>query len=184
MKTTLTVFFCFVVMHTHAQSPGIFSCTDGNASFLSYAALETIKASSNELRGAIDTKAHSFFFSINVNSFKGFNSELQQEHFNENYLETDKYPVATFQGKLIEDVDLTQNGVYDVRAKGILELHGVKQERIIKGTLEVKDNTIHLHSQFSVLLEDHNIKIPRVVYQKISPEIEVKIDGILKPVKQ
>lgn len=161
----------------------IFSCSDGAASFISYAPLEIIKAKSNKVRGAVDVSARTFLFVIRVNTFQGFNSGLQQEHFTENFLETDKFPEATFRGKFIEEVDLTKDGKYDVRAKGILDLHGIKQERIIKGTIEVKNQTIHVHSQFSVLLEDHNIKIPRVLYQKISPEIEVNIDALLKPTK-
>jgi polyisoprenoid-binding protein YceI len=167
-----------------AQEPEtLFSCNDGEASFISYAPLEIIQAKSSKVRGAIDVNARTFLFAIKVNTFQGFNSGLQQEHFTENFLETDKFPEATFRGKFIEEVDLTKEGKYDVRAKGILNLHGVQQERIIKGIIEVKNQTIHVHSQFSVLLEDHNIKIPRVLYQKISPEIEVNIDALLKPTK-
>lgn len=159
----------------------IFSCSDGVASFISYAPLEIIQAKSVKMRGAVDVSARTFLFAIRVNTFQGFNSSLQQEHFTENFLETDKFPEATFRGKFVEEVDLAMDGRYDVRAKGILNLHGIAQERIIKGTIEVKNQTIHVHSQFSVLLEDHNIKIPRVLYQKISPEIEVNIDAFLKP---
>jgi len=161
----------------------IYSCENGEANFISYADLEVIKAKSNELRGAVDISTRSFLFSVKVHTFQGFNSALQREHFNENYLEADKFPAATFQGKFIEEIDLSKEGNYEVRAKGILEVHGVKQERIIKGGIEVKDGILHIRSHFSVLLEDHNIKIPRVVYQKISPEIEINIDAVLRPVK-
>jgi polyisoprenoid-binding protein YceI len=149
--------------------------------FFSYAPLEIIKARSNTVRGAIDISTRTFFFAISVNTFQGFNSGLQQEHFNENYIESDEFPEATFKGKFIEEIDFSQEGAYEVRSKGILELHGVKRERIIKGMLTVKDNTLEVSAQFTVLLEDHNIKVPRVVYQKISPEIEVTMDAILKP---
>lgn len=163
------------------ESPLVFSCSDGVANFFSYAPLEIIKASTNQVRGAIDISTRTFFFAISVNTFQGFNSGLQQEHFNENYIESDEFPEATFKGKFIEEVDFSQEGSYEVRSKGILELHGVKRERIIKGMLTVKDNTLGVSAQFTVLLEDHNIKVPRVVYQKISPEIEVTLNAILKP---
>jgi len=163
------------------QAAPVFSCNDGIASFISYAPLEIIKAKSNHLRGAIDVSARTFLFALRVNTFQGFNSGLQQEHFNENYLETEKFPEATFRGKFIEEVDLTKDGTYSVRAKGMLTLHGVPQERIINGTIEVKNGIMHVRSQFSILLEDHNIIVPRVVYQKISPEMEVTIDALLKP---
>src|SRR5205809_7976282 len=88
------------------REPGqIYNLTKGTIAFRSEAPLEVIKASSNELRGIIETQKKQFAFSIKLKSFKGFNSGLQKEHFNENYLESDKYPDATFVGKIIEDVD-------------------------------------------------------------------------------
>src|SRR6185503_5089447 len=142
-----------LMLSVWAKEPAtIFSCNDGTASFISYAPLEIIKAKSTKVRGAIDVSARTFLFAIRVNTFQGFNSDLQQEHFTENFLETDKYPEATFRGKFVEEVDLNKDGKYDVRAKGILDLHGMKQERIIKGIIEVKNQTIHVHCQFSVLL--------------------------------
>jgi polyisoprenoid-binding protein YceI len=164
--------------------PTVYSCDNGHARFISYAPLETIEAKSNELKGALDPVNRTFLFTLNVNSFRGFNSGLQQEHFNENYLEAAKYPKATFKGKFIENIDFTQDGGYEVRAKGILSLHGVEQERILKGTLDIGGEEIKIKSQFTILLEDHNIKIPRVVYQKIAPEITVTIEAMLKPMKE
>ena len=165
------------------KADDIFTCTNGKIDFISDAPLEVIKAASQEMKGAINAEQKTFLFSVNVNSFVGFNSGLQRVHFNENYLETVKYPKAVFEGKIIEELDTGTEGVYEIRAKGNLDLHGVKQERIIKGTITVKGNELTIHSQFNVLLEDHNIKIPRVVYQKISPEILVTINAVMKPVQ-
>ncbi len=176
----LTALFCLII-NTALESPAVYSCKDGQASFFSYAPLEIIRAKSNHMRGAIDISTRTFVFAVSVYTFQGFNSGLQQEHFNENYLESEKYPESTFEGKFIEEVDFTKDGTYDVRAKGILDLHGVKRERIIKGTVTVKNNMLEVNAQFTVLLEDHNIKVPRVVYQKISPEIDVTLQALLKP---
>lgn len=153
----------------------IYRCSNGNVSFLSDAPLEDITATSNELKGALDTEGRTFLFSVEVNTFQGFNSGLQEEHFNENYLETSRYPKVTFQGKIVEDIDLTREGTYEVRAKGMLEIHGIRQERIIKGTITVHNERLTVDATFAVLLEDHDIKIPRVVYQKISPEIVITL---------
>jgi len=158
----------------------IYSGNNGAVSFISDAPLEVIKAQSGELKSAIDTEDRSFLFTVSVNSFHGFNSGLQREHFNENYLETVKYPKASFVGKFIEDINFSRDGTYDVRAKGILDVHGVKQERIIKGIMRVNGSEIRIESDFSVALEDHNIKIPRVVYQKISPQIDVTMIATLE----
>jgi polyisoprenoid-binding protein YceI len=97
-----------------------------------------------------------------MNSFQGFNGPLQKEHFNENYIETGIYPDASFSGKIIEDDDLSKDGEYVVRAKGLLTVHGVSQERIIRSNLSVKQGKMKLNTSFTVLLVDHNIKIPRI----------------------
>jgi polyisoprenoid-binding protein YceI len=162
--------------------PYIFTVSTGTVSFRSDAPLELIKASSNQLKGIFAAERKQFAFKISVNTFQGFNSPLQQEHFNENYLESDKYPYATFEGKIIEDIDFHQEGMYSVRAKGNLTIHGISQERIIKCFLNIKNGIISVKSNFTVLLEEYNITIPKVVHEKLASEIkvEVKVDLIDK----
>jgi polyisoprenoid-binding protein YceI len=143
---------------------------------VSDAPLELIKASSTKLQGAIDADKRTFAFSIPTSSFKGFNSPLQQEHFYENYIEVKAYPVSKFEGKIIEQIDLLNNGNYTVRAKGKLNIHGVEQERIIKVQLRVSDGVIYAQTDFTVILQDHNITIPKVVFQKIAEEIKVLVE--------
>ncbi|HEX6914201.1 MAG TPA: YceI family protein [Chitinophagaceae bacterium] len=161
--------------------PGIFQATEGKISFRSEAQLELIKASSNGLVGLIDTARKNFTFKVAIRSFEGFNSRTQREHFNENYMQTEKYPEASFKGKIIEDIDLSHEGVYSVRAKGIMNIHGVEKERIIRAELTVRNNIITLQSNFSVLLSDHNIPIPKVVHQKLADEIKVEVNTALQP---
>jgi hypothetical protein len=154
---------------------GLFRMEQGSIAFESNAPLEVIKARSEELKGLIKPETRTFAFSIPMSSFQGFNSPLQREHFNENYLESSKYPNATFSGKIIEDLDFAQEGSYSIRAKGLLDIHGMKQERIIKSQLIIKGTTLEVQSDFTVLLEEHNISIPKIVYQKIAEEIQVHI---------
>ena len=148
--------------------------------FVSDAPLELISASSNNVQGAINVKDNRFLFIIDNKSFLGFNSPLQQEHFYENYIETEKYISSSFKGKIIEEVNVDQAGVQEVRAKGILSIHGVETERIIKATLESVDGTLILKCDFQVALEDHNIRIPNVVYQKIAEIIDVSVKAELE----
>ena len=148
---------------------------DGKVNFTSDAPLEMIKASSNAIVGAVKTTDRSFAFSVLVKSFEGFNSSLQRTHFNENYLESDKFPKITFEGKIIEDINLTKDGTYNIRGKGRFSVHGVTQERIIPCKLVVANGTLIVTSNFTVFLDDHNIKIPAVVNQKIAEEIMVTI---------
>jgi hypothetical protein len=158
----------------------IYQTVNGTIHFKSEAPMELIKASSKELAGAIDSDKRQFSFRIRIRSFQGFNGNTQKENFNENYLESDKYPEASFKGKIIEDIDLQKEGTYELRAKGKLLIHGVEQERIIKCNVLVKNNKLQLKSLFTVLLSDHNIPIPKVVYQKLANEIQVELDAQLE----
>lgn len=154
---------------------------NGSVAFTSDAPLELIQAQSGELQGAINPDTYTFAFSLRIQSLDGFNSELQKEHFNEKFLESRQYPKATFSGKLIEQIDFSQNGTYDVRAKGNFHVHGVSQERIIRAQLTIQDDVWVVRSRFKVLVADHNITIPKVVYQNIAEEIEVEIQARLIP---
>ena len=164
-----------------SQPVTIYHTTSGRIDFRSDAPLEIIRASSNDLLGVLDISKNNFSFKVVIRSFEGFNSPLQKEHFNENYLESDKYAEASFKGKIIEDADLTVDGTYEVRAKGNLTIHNVMQERIIKCAVTVKNKIITIHSNFTILLSDHNIPIPKVVYQKLANEIKVEVTATLEP---
>ena len=148
----------------------------GRIEFSSDAPLEIIRAKSEYLKGVVNTVTRDFAFTMNINSFEGFNSDIQQTHFLENYLEQKKYPRATFTGKLIEDIPFDKPGVYPVRAKGTLDIHGVKKERIRKGTITVNGGGGKVQTQFSIPVADHGISIPRIVQQKIADQIQVSVD--------
>ena len=175
---TLIIIGAVLIAET-TLSQQVYLTRSGVASFVSNAPLEIIKAESNQVQGAINLTDRGFAFSIDIKSFKGFNSPLQQEHFYENYMEVQEFPTSTFKGKIIEEIDIDTKLEQEVRAKGILEIHGIAQERIIRGTIKIIENKIRLQANFTVLLEDHQIKIPRVVYQKIAEVIDINISAEL-----
>ena len=150
-----------------------YSIRNGVINFTSNAELELIKASSDKVQGLIDPATNQFAFTVDIKSFLGFNSALQREHFNEKYMESERFPKAKFSGKIIEQVDFVADQTYEVRAKGELEIHGQKQTRIIKSKITVSNGTVQIESQFVVPLADHNIAIPNIVSQKIATEILV-----------
>ncbi len=157
----------------------VYEVAQGKVDFHSSAPQELIHAWSDQLRGIVNVEKKIFAFRIGIISFSGFNSPLQREHFNENYMETPLYPNATFTGKIIESIDLQKDGDYTLRAKGRLKIHGVEQERIIYVKVKVKESKISLASTFLVPLTDHSIKIPRVVYDKLSNNISVTVTATL-----
>jgi hypothetical protein len=160
-----------------------YRCEQGRIVFRSEAPLEIIQAQSRYLRGVIDTTTRQFAWSVRINTFEGFNSPLQREHFNEDYMESEKYPEATFTGRIIEAVEWNKKGIYEVRAKGKLVIHGWEQERILRANLEVESWRLRVKAQFTVMLADHGITIPRAVFQKIAEEIQVTVEAELKPAK-
>ena len=171
---------CFILVLWSLCLPAQkFIVDKGEISFSSNASLEMIKATSDKVSGLIDPSNNQFAFLVNITSFRGFNSELQRQHFNENYMESEKFPKATFSGKIIEQIDFTKDSTYDVRAKGDLDIHGQKQSRIIKSKLIVKNGQLVIESRFIVPLTDHIITIPKIVSQKIATEIEVHFKSTL-----
>jgi hypothetical protein len=180
MLKRLLIFLIIFLFQCHtALMAQVYSITSGSVSFHSDAPLELISASSNELRGKIDIEKKNFAFMVKMASFSGFNNPLQKEHFNENYLESTLYPNASFTGKIIEDLDLSVDGSFTIRAKGNFTVHGISQERIIKSDVTVKNGIISIRSSFTVMLADHNISIPKVVHEKLASEIKVEIKADL-----
>jgi len=168
--------FISIALSTFSQNTsGVYLIKNNLVTFHSNTKFELIKASSTELKGIIDITKRTFAFTVEMKSFGGFNSPLQKEHFNENYMESNKFPTANFTGHIIEEDDFTKDGMYNVRAKGKFTIHGVEQERILQGDLVVKNGIIKLYCNFTVFLSEHDIKIPRIVHEKLASEIKVEL---------
>jgi hypothetical protein len=174
----------FIAMGVPVGAQDLRSVLRSEVVFLSDAPLERITAKSTTCTAIIDLQQRTFAAQVPVRSFEGFNSPLQKEHFNENYLESGTYPLMTFQGRIIESTDLSKPGEHRVRAKGEFTVHGVTKERIIECTCVVTTDGIRLTSAFNVLIEDHAIRVPRVVQQKVAATVEVKVDLLFGPKKK
>jgi hypothetical protein len=171
---SVLVFISVCCAFSQGNSP-IYICRNGSVNFLSDAPLEMIKASNNALAGVINLTDRSFSFQIPTKSFEGFNSALQKVHFNEDYMETELFPNSTFKGRIIEEVDLTVPGNYQIRAKGKLTIHGVEIDRIVRCDLTVSKDKIDVKANFTVLIADHNISVPSILNQKIASEVKVSV---------
>lgn len=161
----------FAVSPVFAQSE-IMATNEGSITFFSQAPLEDIEAKNNKVISLIDTRKNEIAVRVPIKQFQ-FRNKLMQEHFNENYLESEKYPHATFKGKINEVIDYGKHGAYDVTSTGVLNIHGVNQKRTLKGKLIINNSGMRLDTRFNVLLKDHKIKIPRLVFNKIAENIAV-----------
>ena len=160
----------------HAQSR--YKIVDPYVTFFAGTPLEDIDANSDKLVGVLDNEKQTFAFRIAMNTFQ-FKRELMQEHFNENYLETDKYPNAEFRGVIKGDFDLTKVGEYPVTAEGKFEIHNVEKEYSIPAMINVTKDSRSIEAVFPIELKDHDIKIPTVVLMKIAEKADVTVKAKL-----
>lgn len=159
-----------------------YTVKDGKVAFTSNAPLELIQAATYQIAGIIDTEDNAFAFKVTIASFEGFNSPLQREHFNENYLESAKYPFSSFQGEILDEIDFSRNGTYEeVTVRGVFNIHGVQKKRELLADVIVDDSEIKIISNFLVSLPDHDIKVPRIVRRKLASVINVSLDITMAP---
>ena len=147
--------------------------------FFSDAAIEDITADNKKAVGIFNKTTNEIAFSVPINGFQ-FEKSLMQEHFNEKYMESEKYPKSTFQG-IITDYDASLNNIQNVKAAGKLTIHGVTKEINVPGTIEKQGDKLVMKSKFIVKLEDYKIAIPELLWQKIAEQVEVTLEFTFKP---
>jgi len=173
-KYSFWVLFIVVALHASAQK---YVLEKSSVVFYSEAAIENITAKNEKANSVLNTQTSEVAFSIR--EFQ-FHKKLMQEHFNEKYLESEKFPKSTFSGK-ITGFDSSAKGVQQVKANGKLLIHGVTNSIEVPGTAEVKADRIILKAKFMVKLADYNIKIPQLMWQNIAEQVEVTVDFTYKP---
>lgn len=160
----------------------LYSTASGEISFHSHTFLEDIDAVNKNVSAIIDPLKKNIAFTMRIKGFE-FKRKLMQEHFNENYLESDKYPVSTFTGSYSGEMITDKEGAYPVTVKGNLTIHGVSKPVVIPGTLTVKNGSITAISSFKLNPADYNISVPFIVRDKIEKENTVNVHIEFKPTK-
>lgn len=151
-----------------------YASTASEISFYSEAPLEKIQAVNTDGKSVINSATGEIAFAVGIRGFH-FEKPLMEEHFNENYMESEKYKTATFKAKINEPVDYKKEGEYAVTATGKMNIHGVEKEYVIPGKITVKNGKIALDSKFKVKVADHKIEIPQLVIQNIAEVVEVTV---------
>jgi polyisoprenoid-binding protein YceI len=164
-------------MSAHAQE--LLISKNAVVSFYSSTVLEDIEAKSTTGTSAINPKTSEMLFKVSNTSFR-FPKKLMQEHFNENYMESEKFPFSEFKGKLTGAFDVTKNGSYKVSVSGNLNIHGVSKPYSGPAELTVSDGIVTAKASFKVKIADHEIKIPSLVFKNIAEFVEVTIQAIYK----
>lgn len=172
MKNTIKL-LTFSLLISSKSFGQLYATQSGETNFFSETPVENISAVNKTVGAILNTSTNEVAVSMKMSAFD-FPNKLMQEHFNENYMESEKFPTGVFKGKIVEAIDYTKNGTYDITAKGQLTLHGVTQPRDLKGKLTVDNQKISLACNFDVKLVDHKIDVPKLVFAKIAEVIAVK----------
>ncbi|MDE3184601.1 MAG: YceI family protein [Bacteroidota bacterium] len=176
MKKFILIVSSILLVHISFAQKRYFTKT-GIVSFEAGTAVEDIDAINKSVTSIFDATSGQYEFALLVNGFE-FKRSLMQQHFNEDYLESDKYPKSTFKGKItnIDQVNFKKDGTYPVTVKGILEMHGVKKEIETPGVFKVKGDDVSSTATFTILLEDYQIAIPSLVKDKISKTVKISVN--------
>jgi len=173
--TGLCIILLLATSATFAQSK--LYTKAGNISFKSKTAIQDIEALNTKVLSVWETNSGNIEFSLLIKGFQ-FEKALMQEHFNENYMESDKYPKALFKGVVenSKNISLTTDNIINTKVNGMLTMHGITREISIPAVIKIKNKEVSATTSFAVFLEDYNIKIPAVVAEKISKKINIQIN--------
>lgn len=163
-----------VVGQIHAAAQELYKAPAVEVDFFSSAPVEDIHALSKKGISVLNSGSGEISFSIDMTTFE-FSRALMQEHFNENFVESHKYPKATFKGNIQEFIDLSKDGEHEIVLVGTLEIHGKPKKRKIPAQLKIDNDQIYLYSKFNVACEDHDITIPRILWKNIAEVVQVEV---------
>jgi polyisoprenoid-binding protein YceI len=175
-KIFLTLFATLMLSSAFAQK---YTVEKSSVVFYSHATIEDIKAENKKSSAIFNAATGEIVFSIPISEFQ-FAKSLMQEHFNEKYMDTEKYPKSTFKGN-VAGYDANATGAQNAKASGKLFIHGVERDVEIPGTIEKSGDKLLFKSKFIVKLEDYNVDRPQVLWQNIAEQVEVTIDFVFKP---
>lgn len=185
MKKILFVIIVFCLGFSSLQAQKFFT-KNGTIGFdaTSPSSPERIEGKNRSATCVLDIKSGAIQFAVLMKGF-AFERALMEEHFNENYVESNKFPRAEFRGKVkdIGQVDLGKDGTYSVKVKGDLTMHGKTKEVETTGKLTVKGGKVSANGAFTVKLSDFDISIPGLVADKVSKTASISVDCALEPLK-
>ena len=182
ISTFACAFLLLGISTTQLLAQNKYMTRTGSAHFVADGIIkDDVQARSNTVTAVLDASTGQVQARIPVNSFV-FRKALMQEHFNENYLESHRFPNASFKGQIQgwNDQLLQKSGSQKIRFVGTIEVHGVARDINEAGLLEVSNGIIHLETDFKLVVADYGIKVPALVRDKIAKEAEVHVQANLK----
>src|SRR5688572_7652839 len=184
MKKYSVVMMSVLFFASGLLAQGKYFTKNGKIIFSSKATLENIEAHNKSVTCVLDTKTGNMQFAVLMKGFE-FEKALMQEHFNENYVESHKFPKADFKGQVVNnaEVNYAKDGSYPVKVTGKLTIHGESKDVETTGKIHVKQGKIITDASFNVQLSDFKIEIPNIVKDNISKTVNIAVDCSLEPLK-
>jgi len=177
MKKTTACLVMMISILSTILAQGKYLSNNGVISFYSHTIIEDITAVNNEVAAVVDGSSGEVAIILKMTDFQ-FKKKMMQEHFNENYVESEIFPKATFSGRILNNaaVDYSAAGIYDVKVKGEMTIHGQTQTVSADGTLEVSPSEIVARTKFRLNPEDYGIRIPGTVRKNIAEQMEITVE--------
>jgi len=178
---TIVLFIAFILL-TSGINAQKFMTKNGYIGFYSHTPIEDIKGDNNQVASILDVATGEIVFQVLMKSFK-FEKALMEEHFNENYVESEKIPKSTFKGKIVNlsDINFSKPGGYKATVEGELSIHGITKNISEPGEIEITADGLSARSKFIIVPEDYNIEIPGIMREHIAKEITVTVDVKMTP---
>jgi hypothetical protein len=171
----ISILMLFASFTSEAQN--VFFTKTGHLYFLSHTDAIDIDGNNNQVTSFVNTGNGEIVFQMLIKSFK-FTLATAEEHFNETYMESDKYPKASFKGTVtnLKDINFSTNGTYNAIVKGEMNIHGIARPMEQIGTVTIKDGKIYASSTFKINIDDYNIAVPKIVEDRVAKIVDVKIE--------
>lgn len=182
MMKRISLVILIALAGSYARGQSRYIDRSGKVSFFSAAPLENIEAHNPAAMSIIDTQTGEIVVSVLMKSFR-FEKALMQEHFNEKYVESDKYPKASFKGHItnLNAISLTRNGTCDLQVEGEMTIHGITQNLLTIAKATVSNGAIEVTTKFPLKVKDFNIDIPTLLRDNIAETVEVTAVFHFKP---
>lgn len=181
----LIIIFALALLSCQLLVAQKFLTRNGHIQFYSHTPVEDIEANNHQVTSVLDTESGNLVFAVLMKAFQ-FEKALMQEHFNEKYVESDKFPKSEFKGKIVnlDEVDFGTDGVYPVQVKGEMTIHGVTQMIEAEGVLDIVDSQIEAKAVFPIVVADYDIDVPGVVREKIAESVKTTVELTYEPYGQ
>jgi len=182
VKKIILTLACLAGLFLNKGNAQVYIADSAKVAFFSETKAENIDAVNTICKPLLSIGSGQFQVSV-VNTSFVFKKDLMKEHFNEDYMESSKYPNTVFKGKINETIDYMEDGVHKVTVTGTMDMHGVQKIITVPGTITVKNGKLYIYAKFNVKMADYNIKLPSFLSVNVAESVDVTVTATMSQMK-